>query len=240
MKIDSKKDLVFIILAAFFVTNAITAELIGGKLVNIPIPFLGDFTMSLGILPWPVVFLTTDLINEYFGKPGVRKLSLITAAMIIYAFIIVFSGMMIDAVSFSPVQNDAYNEVFGQSMLIIIGSVVAFLLSQLLDVFVFWLVRERTGKGMIWLRATGSTAISQLADTIIVAGIAFWLPGKVSTSQFLNMVIAGYSCKLIIAVVLTPLIYFLHSLIDNYLGKSEADTIIHDSAVTSLHHEVKE
>ncbi len=236
MKIDSKKDIVFIILAAFFITNAITAELIGGKLINIG----GIFTMSLGILPWPIVFITTDLINEYFGKSGVKKLSLITAVMIIYAFILVFGGMMIPAESFSPVSDRAYTEVFGQSLLIIIGSVVAFLSSQILDVFVFWLVREKTGKGMIWLRATGSTAVSQLVDTFIVLGIAFWLPGKITTSQYITIGFTGYACKLIIAVVLTPVIYLAHSIIDKYIGEKEVNEIILQSAVDSLHHPVKD
>jgi queuosine precursor transporter len=236
MKINSKKDIVFIILAAFFITNAITAELIGGKLIQIG----GTFTMSLGILPWPIVFLATDLINEYFGKEGVKKLSFITAGMIVYAFILVFGGMVIPAVSFSPVSDGAYKEVFGQSLWIIVGSVVAFISSQILDVFIFWLVRERTGKGMIWLRATGSTAISQLVDTFIVLGIAFWLPGKINTSQFITIGLTGYLCKLIIAVLLTPLIYLGHSMIDRFIGEKEVDKIIHDSAEQSLHHPVKE
>lgn len=236
MKGQSRRELVFLILAAFFITNAITAELIGGKLILIA----GIFPMSLGILPWPVVFITTDLINEYFGKQGVSKLSLITSGMILYAFVIVFGGMKIDAASFSPVKDAAYTEVFGQSLLIIIGSVVAFITGQILDVFIFWLIRERTGKGMIWLRATGSTAISQLADSFIVAGIAFWLPGKVSTGEYVLMSLTGYSCKLIIAVLLTPVIYLAHSVIDKYLGEKDADQIIHDSAEASLEHPVNE
>jgi queuosine precursor transporter len=236
MKLNSRKDIVFIILSAFFITNAITAELIGGKLINVG----GYFTMSLGILPWPIVFIATDLINEYFGKSGVKKLSIITAIMIVYAFVLVFGGMMIPAESFSPVSDNAYHEVFGQSLWIIVGSVIAFISSQILDVFIFWLVRERTGKGMIWLRATGSTAISQLIDTFIVLGIAFWLPGKITTAQFISMGLTGYACKLIIAVLLTPLIYIAHSAIDRFIGEKQVEEIIHESAEESLHHPVKD
>ena len=130
---SSKKDTVFIILACFFVTNAIVAELIGGKLIQI-----GPFTMSIGILPWPIVFLTTDLINEYFGKSGVRKLTIITVFLIIYAFIVLYIGMQVKATSFSPVNDDNFRAVFGQSMWIIVGSIIAFLISQLVDVFIFW------------------------------------------------------------------------------------------------------
>lgn len=235
MRIDSRKDIVFIILAAFFVTNAITAELIGGKLINIG----GMFTMSLGILPWPIVFIATDLINEYYGKKGVKKLSLITAAMIIYSFVLVYGGMLIPAEPFSPVSDAGYKEVFGQSLWIIVGSVAAFISSQILDVFIFWLVREKTGKGMIWLRATGSTAVSQLVDTFVVLGIAFWIPGKITTGQYISIGFTGYACKLIIAVLLTPLIYVAHALIDKYLGEHESDEIIRESAAESLHHPVK-
>lgn len=88
----SKKDIVFIILAGIFITNAVVAELIGGKLIQI-----GPFVMSIGILPWPIVFLTTDLINEYFGEKGVRRLSILTACLIAYAFIILLLGIAIPA-----------------------------------------------------------------------------------------------------------------------------------------------
>src|SRR5690606_35630757 len=79
--LQSRKDIVFIVLAGIFITNAVTAEMIGGKLIDV-----GPYVMSVGILPWPVVFVTTDLINEYFGKDGVRKLSIITAFLIAYCF----------------------------------------------------------------------------------------------------------------------------------------------------------
>ena len=170
----SKKELVFIILAGIFITNAVTAELIGGKLIQI-----GPFVMSIGILPWPVVFLTTDLINDYFGKEGVKKLSYITAALIAYSFILLFLAMTIPAATgISPVDDEQFKAVFGQSMWIIVGSIIAFLFSQLIDVYVFSYFKKKTGNKKIWLRATGSTVVSQLFDSFIVLGIAFWLPGK--------------------------------------------------------------
>ena len=86
--LKTKKEIVYIVLAGIFITNAITAELIGGKLIQI-----GPFVLSMGILPWPIVFITTDLINEYFGKQGVKRLSYITAGLIAYCFIILFFSM---------------------------------------------------------------------------------------------------------------------------------------------------
>lgn len=223
---QSRRDTVFIILAGFFITNAIVAELIGGKLILLG-PWqadlgtksvqLGPFAMSIGILPWPVVFIITDLINEHFGKNGVRKLTFITTVLIIYAFVLLFAGMNIPAVDFSPVKDDQFSAVFGQSMWIIVGSVTAFVVSQLTDVMLFWFFKNLTKGRMIWLRATGSTAVSQLIDTFIVAGIAFWLPGKISLGEYINTALTGYATKLLIAVAMTPIIYLGHAVIKAYL-----------------------
>ncbi len=135
--------------------------------------------MSIGILPWPIVFVTTDLINEYFGEKGVKKLSLITASLIAYCFILLFFAIRIPAVKGANLVTDAqFNAVFGQSMWIIVGSIIAFLVSQLIDVSIFWFFKNRTGNKKIWLRSTGSTVISQLFDSFIVLGIAFWMTRK--------------------------------------------------------------
>ena len=179
-----KKDIIYVVLAGIFITNALVAELIGGKLIHV-----ANTVMSLGILPWPIVFITTDLINEYFGEKG--------------------DGLISD---------EQFNAVFGQSMWIIVGSITAFLVSQLIDVTIFHFVKNRTGKKMLWLRSTGSTVISQLFDSFIVLGIAFWLPGKIDSKTFVASAFTGYSVKLGIAICLTPLIYLGHYLIDNYLG----------------------
>jgi uncharacterized integral membrane protein (TIGR00697 family) len=222
---NTRKEILFIILAGFFVTNAVVGELIGGKLIQI-----GPFTMSIGIIPWPVVFLSTDIINEYYGKKGVRRLTLMTSALIIYTFILLLAGMSISASGISPVSDEQFRGVFGQSMWIIVGSITAFLASQLIDVMVFWIIRKKTGKKMIWLRATGSTAVSQLIDTFIVTGIAFWLPGKLGFADYINTAFTGYSAKLIIAVCLTPLIYLGHALVHRYLGKEQSEKIIEETA----------
>jgi hypothetical protein len=219
MDFSKRKDVVFLILAGFFITNAIVAELIGGKLVQ----FFGLFTQSLGIILWPVVFILTDLINEHYGKSGVRKLTYITVGLIAYMYILISIGIRIPAVSFSPVKDPEFTTVFGQSQWIIIGSIVAFFLSQLVDVYIFWLFRHRTGSKLIWLRATGSTVVSQLIDTFTVQYIAFVLPGKWSYHEFVRNAAWGYSFKLIIAVCLIPLIYIGHNLINNYLHRELHD-----------------
>jgi uncharacterized integral membrane protein (TIGR00697 family) len=164
---QTRKELVYIILAGIFITNAIVAELIGGKLIQ-----LGPYVMSIGILPWPVVFITTDLINEYFGERGVKKLSLITAALIAYCFVLLYFALKIPAAKGLPTVNDEqFNAVFGQSMWIIVGSIAAFLVSQLIDITLFHFLKRKTGSRMLWLRSTGSTVISQFFDSFIVLAL---------------------------------------------------------------------
>lgn len=214
---QSKKDTVYVILAGIFITNAVVAELIGGKLIHV-----GPYLMSIGILPWPIVFITTDLINEYFGRKGVKKLSVITACLIAYCFVLLYFALKIPAVKGEGLVTDAqFNGVFGQSMWIIVGSITAFLVSQLIDVTIFHFFKNKTGGKMIWLRSTGSTVISQLFDSFIVLGIAFWLTGKISTDDYIASAFTGYFVKLIIAILLTPLIYLGHYVIKKYLSEAK-------------------
>ena len=225
MEAQSRRDLVYIALAGFFVSNAILGEVTGGKLFT-----LGPFTMSIGVIPWPVVFIATDLINEYFGREGVKRLTFITIGLIAYAFIVLYTSIQVPAASFSPVTDAQFQAVFGQSLWIIAGSITAFAASQLIDVGVFWLVRHKTGGRHLWLRATGSTIVSQLIDSLVIIGIAFWLPGKVKTSEFLSVAGANYSYKLLIAVAVTPLLYVGHSMIDRFLGTEEAHRLVEQAA----------
>lgn len=229
MKSFTKREILFVILSGIFITNAVLGELIGGKLIQ-----LGPFSMSIGVIPWPIVFISTDLINEYFGLDGVRRLTFFTVILITYTFIILFFAMNVPAAVFSPVNDAQFTAVFGQSMWIIIGSIIAFMASQFIDVIVFWIFRNRTNGRMLWLRATGSTVVSQLIDSFIIIAIAFWLPGKIHTSEFLSIAVTNYSYKLIIALVLTPLIYLGHNIIERFLGSEESHNMIEKAASDSI------
>ena len=209
-----RKDTVYIILAGIFITNAIVAELTGGKLIDV-----FGVPMSIGILPWPIVFVTTDLINEYFGEKGVKRLSLITAGLIAYTFFVLYFAIQIPSTGISSVTSEQFKSVFGQSQLIIVGSIAAFLVSQLIDVTIFHFVKKRTGNKMIWLRSTGSTVISQFFDSFIVLGIAFYLPGIMDFKTYIISGLTGYSVKLVIAILMTPMIYLGHYVIQKYLSK---------------------
>ena len=222
-----RKQWLFVFLAGLFITNAVTAELISNKLIEIPIKFnflggeFGPFITIVGILPWPVVFLLTDLLNEFYGFKAVRKLSWITAILIAYCFLIVGLSIEIPAVNIpgSNLSDDiAYRKVFGQAQMVIIGSICAFLVSQLLDASLFSWIKSKTGDRYIWLRSTGSTLFSQLIDSCIVLYIGFVLPGSLSFAEFMRIAPTNYILKIIIAILLTPFIYLGHYLIRRYLN----------------------
>jgi uncharacterized integral membrane protein (TIGR00697 family) len=246
--LQRKKTNLFIILSAIFLTNAIVAEIIGVKIFSMETTvglqpaqlklfggFTLDFNLTAGAVIWPVVFITTDVINEYFGKKGVRKISFITAFLIAYVFVIIYLVTKLMPAQFwldlnnqdsegnSFNINYAFRTIFRQGLGIIIGSLTAFLIGQLLDVFIFQRLRHLTGKRMIWLRATGSTLVSQLIDSFVVLGIAFYVFGNWSLMQIMSVGIINYIYKFTVAIVLTPLLYVAHYFIDKYLGKEEAD-----------------
>jgi len=231
----TRREWLFIFLACFFVTNAVTAELISNKLIDIPIQFnlfgkqVGPFSTIIGVLPWPLVFLATDLINEFYGIKAVRRLSWITAIMIAYCFIVVILSMAIPAnTAISPNTSTdlEYNKVFGQSRWVIVGSIVAFLFSQILDATIFHWIKNKTGNKYIWLRSTGSTVVSQLFDSFIVLYVGFVLPGTLPLASLWEIAPTNYVLKLIIAIALTPLIYLGHWGVRRYLGAhTESQTI---------------
>lgn len=252
---QTKKTNLFIILSGIFLTNAILAEIIGVKIFSgemtvgvspVNWVFFGDyvldFNLTAGAVIWPVVFITTDIINEYFGKKGVRKISFITAIFIGYVFIVILLVTKLPPAEFwlevnssdndgNPFNIDfAFNTIFRQGLGIIIGSLVAFLIGQLLDVYVFQKLRKITGAKMIWLRATGSTLVSQFVDSFVVLGIAFYIFGNWSLAQIISVGIVNYIYKFSVAILLTPLLYIGHGLIDRYLGKELAVQLTEEAA----------
>ena len=215
---SSRRDLVFFVLAGVFITHALLGELLGGKLFT-----AWGWVMSIGVIPWPVVFVTTDLVNEYYGPRAVRRLTLLAIVLIVYTFGLLWLCMLVPAASISPVDDASFNRVFGQSMWIIVGSIVAFAISQLLDASVFVALRRLTKSRLLWLRAVGSTVISQLIDTFVINTIAFGLPGKISPGEVLELSVTNYGYKFIVALATLPVIYFGHGIVDRYFaGDPEA------------------
>jgi uncharacterized integral membrane protein (TIGR00697 family) len=230
----NKKHLVFAVLGAFFLTNAVLAEMIGGKLIFVGPEswtlFGSRLGASVGVFQWPVVFVTTDLINEYFGRRGVRRLTWLTIVMIAYAFVAISVAGWPPAAPFSSVGDAAFSQVFTQSRWIIVGSLAAFAVSQLVDVTVFHLLRRRTGRARLWMRSTGSTVVSQMIDSVVVLYIGLAIPNGWDLSRFATVAIPNYLIKLVIAFAMTPLIYLVHGVIDRYLGREEAERLAAEAA----------
>ena len=189
VKFSHRRNNLFLILGSFFLTNAIVAEFIGAKIFSLEktigiaplnLKIWGDsynMDMTAGVLLWPFVFILTDIINEYFGPKGVRKLSYIAVLMLVYSFVMVRAAMGLEGADFwqFSAQNlgiksmtNAFNSVFGQGLMIILGSLVAFLIGQIIDAFVFAQIKKKSQNRFIWLRATGSTVVSQFIDSYVV------------------------------------------------------------------------
>ncbi len=242
--LKDKPTKLFLIITAFFVANAVIAECIGGKIFSLeklfgalPTNFslFGQSGLSVsltcGVILWPLEFIITDVVNEYYGPKAVRKISYIAIALIAYAFCMFYMAMHLPAADFwygtkvndgVPNMSLAFNAVFGQGMWIIFASIIAFFVSQLVDVTVFHKIKKITGNKKVWLRATGSTLISQLVDSFIVLFIAFYIGNNWSFQLVLAICLVNYIYKCLVAIILTPLIYILENRIDKYLGNEIA------------------
>ncbi len=243
---NDKPTRLLLVLTAFFISNALIAECIGGKLFSLekvfgktPEPFslLGEpgltFTLTCGVLLWPLEFIMTDIVNEFYGPKIVKRISYIAVALICYAFLMFYLAIQIPAdTSFwtgsqkdsgVPDMQAAFSGIFGQGMWIIAGSLTAFLLSQIVDVWIFHKIKKATGEKHVWLRATGSTIVSQFIDSFVVLFIAFKIGKGWSYQRVLAIGLVNYAYKFTMAVVLTPLIYLIEKRISAYLGKETTE-----------------
>jgi uncharacterized integral membrane protein (TIGR00697 family) len=241
---NNKSVFLLLIIGCFFVANALIAECIGGKLFSLE-ALLGianaDFTLfgeahlsyvlTCGVLLWPLEFVITDIVNEFYGPKIVKRLSWIAVALISYAFVMFYFAISVPASDFwvtsqvhqnVPDMQSAFSVIFGQGMWIIFASLCAFLVSQIVDVLAFHRIKKITGEKHIWLRATGSTVISQLVDSFIVLFIAFKIGNDWSWQRVLAICLVNYSYKFFMAIILTPLIYIIHNGIERFVGKEDA------------------
>ncbi|MGH8262819.1 MAG: queuosine precursor transporter [Steroidobacterales bacterium] len=250
--IDQRPNRLFIALAGFFVANAIIAEFVGVKIFAVegtlgiaPLTWnlygeTGSLNLTAGVLVWPLVFVLTDIINEYFGVRGVRFISYLAVVLISYAFLVAYAAISVVPASWwlsagansgVPDMQAAFSTIFGQGMWIIFGSIIAFLIGQLIDVVIFHRIRARRGERHIWFRATASTAVSQLIDSFVVLYISFVIgPQHWPTSRFLAVGTVNYAYKLGMAILLIPLIYIGRRVIEWYLGPATAQRLKAEAA----------
>jgi len=220
----SRSQKLFVVCTAIFLTALVVAEATAGKLFTVfTLPFsisilgqdFNEVVMTAGVIAFPITFIITDLLNEYYGKAGIRFVTYIGMGMIMFEFAIIQIAMQVPTASISPVDAESFNIVFGASGRIIVGSMVAYLVGQLADISLFHWLRRLTDGKHLWLRATGSTFGSQFLDTFIVLFIAFY--GVMTLQTIIAVTLFNYGYKFIVAIIITPVIYGAHWLIDRYL-----------------------
>ena len=235
----SRPQKLFVVCAAVFLTALVVAEATASKFftamdLSFPIRILGQefnsVIMTAGVIAFPITFIVTDLMNEYFGKKGIQFVMLVGMVMIIFEFALLQIAMAVPTSEISPVPDEAFNTVFGASGRVIFGSLVAYLIGQLADITLFHWLRGLTKGKHLWLRATGSTFGSQFLDTFIVLMVAF--AGQLSFQEIVAITLFNYSYKFIIAIAITPVIYAAHWMMDRYLGKEEAAQLIEQAAAS--------
>jgi len=245
--VDSRATRLFVILACFLIADALVAEFVGVKIFALESTLginalnwnlfgqQGSLSFTAGVLMWPIVFVITDIINEYFGPRGVRFVSYVAVGLISYAFLAAYLAINlapadwwvgVNAERGVPDMQAAFVNIFGQGMWTIVGSIAAFMAGQLIDVTVFHAIRRRTGERFVWARATGSTLVSQLFDSFIVLYIAFVLgPQKWSIELFLAVGTVNYAYKAVMALLMTPFIYLTRRAVRKYLGTDGAHAL---------------
>lgn len=220
----TRSQQLYLSLCAVFVASLILGDLIGGKAFVIELKVLGDQPVSVGLFAFPVTFLLTDVVNEFYGRRGARFMTMLGLFVSIYSFAILNIAQVPVADSTSFYKNAEFDKVFGIGGRLFIASMIAYLFGQYLDIYVFAFWKGFTQSKHLWLRATGSTLASQIVDTVVI-NFLFWniIPNLTnSPSQSLTWVtkkaFAEYVIKLVIAIGLTPAVYALHGLVTRWFG----------------------
>jgi len=219
VKLDARLNL-FITLVAVFMVCLVVGDLIGGKLTSFHL-FGREWVFSVGQVAFPITFILTDIINEFYGRTVIRRVTFLAFFMVGLTFCIIYVSALLPwwpVATTSQWDADgnvtpkAFTAVFTQATRIQLSSMAAFLIANLVDISVFFVLKKATGNKMLWLRSTGSTAVSQLIDTFVITALAFG--GKIGFDDYLTIVFTSYLIKLTAAIVVTPLIYALHELIE--------------------------
>ncbi len=236
MKLDARARL-FIILGGIFVTCLLVGDIIGGKLVQTRL-FGQTFTTTVGMIPFPVTFLLTDVLNEFYGKRAARFVTLLGfgLALLSYTFIFIAGAVPIADLAkqadWKGVTDASFSNVFLGSQRMILASMTAYIVAQFVDIGVFHMLKRMTETRFLWLRATGSTMVSQLIDTITISIVAW--TGIMTSGQILNVIVSAYTLKIMIAIGLTPLVYLAHALVERGLGIQPQPVESEDASIEAV------
>lgn len=213
---------VYLWLVSVNVTCLLLANIIGAKLFQLELDLAAvglsgkiPVEHTMGMLPFPITFLLTDLVNEYFGRRAARRMAYVSFSMAALTWVLIYVSRMFPTLEGIPgtATDAAFENIFGAAAVMYLASIIAFLLASLLDIYLFSLLKRLTGGRLVWLRTTGSTVISQVFDSLLITFLFFFLLPRLmgNDSATLTFVIqtaaTGYILKFVIAVVLTPAVY---------------------------------
>lgn len=221
---SKKAERLYLILAALFISSLVAGNLMFQKFFSWNFFGWHTFELSVGILPYPITFLITDLISEIYGKR--RANQVVVAGLVSTAFVlglvVVSSG--VEATSWSPVSDDAFNNVFGLTAAAVTASMVAYLLAQLIDIRIYHFWKKLTKGKHLWLRNNASTITSQMVDTASVLFLLCFF-GAIKWELFSTLFWSGFLFKLLVAACDTPLLYLGVFIMKRYLGLKGVDEV---------------
>lgn len=208
----------FVVLVVVFSASLLLGDIIGGKTLS---TVLGP--ISVGILPFPVTFLLTDVVNDFYGRAGARFITFVGFGVAMYAYFILQIGTRLPVDASTYFTQVEFEKIFGGSAVLFVASMIAYLLGQFLDIHVFQFWKRLTQSRHLWLRATGSTVISQLVDTITINTLFWGWTATASADSFLAKMDTSarwtwiaqkigreYGIKVLVAFMLTPVVYAIH------------------------------
>ncbi len=221
-------EYIFALLTGFFVTSLVVSNSMINKLTDVPLPFIGLATISVGTLPYPVTFLCTDLVSEVYGKRRADMLVIIGFVVSGYMLLLLYLGRVLPLshMQDGSVQDD-FVAVFGQSTRAIIASMVAYMTAQFIDVRLYHYWRRLTKGKHLWLRNNASTLLSQLIDTVAVVTILFL--NTLTFPELRDVIVSSYIYKLLVALADTPLMYLGTRLFKDIKQESIKRGLIHES-----------
>jgi hypothetical protein len=212
-----RKQQVYIFLTALFVAALVAGDFVGGKFFV----FAGR-SFSAGIIPFPLTFVLTDVVNEFYGTTGARRLTYAGLVAAVFVWAVINLALALPTVADSPISDVVFRGAFGTSARLYVASLCAYMIGQLLDILIFQVLRRLTGHRLLWLRSTGSTVVSQAIDSLSVSFV--FLVGTRPLRFILSNATNNYVGKLIMAILLTPLIYIGHSLFHRHFHMRESRT----------------
>jgi uncharacterized integral membrane protein (TIGR00697 family) len=215
---------IYLILGALFVASLVASNLIFQKFFYWDFFGLYTFEISVGILPYPITFLITDIISEVYGKRKANQIVTIGIFASFFSMLIVFVSGIVPATNWSPVSDTLFNKVFGATAIAVLASMFAYLFAQYIDIQLFHFWKRLTKGKHLWLRNNFSTFLSQFVDTFTVL-ILLCSFGKIEWKLFSSLLLSGFLFKVLIAVLDTPLLYLAVYAFRNRFGLAMGEEI---------------